>query len=534
MISRRRRVQPRRLHYLIRIAGVVLAVILGDTPGHAELPVEWKERFWNPHSLEDDFVVPLPCGGAMAFRRVDTPLPENWLTDFRIQLGSASNDDNYASFVRFDHIAGSLSERNDPATRHYFIGKYEVTQDQYSSVMDADCPRESLRGRLPQTRISWFDAVNFAKTLTVWLNKNAPEALPTEDGPRAFLRLPTETEWEFAARGGRAVGEGEFRRQMFPMEEGELSEYVWHQSSQSCNGQYQLVGQLKPNPLGIFDILGNVEEIVLNPFHMNRGGRLHGQTGGMLLKGGSCLTDSRRLSTAARTEFHYFNSRTGEPMTLESAGFRVLIAAPIVVSHQRLQALSRDWPEAATYRAGPAEESLSADPAQSLVDLADATTDIEIRDALKQVSAIVRARDSARADVQRRAVETSIQSAAFIIRQYKVDASEMNALETVMDIMGERPKDPESRANWDAAKRALDTVKMRLQLNKNVYAAVLTQTANDYAPQLLQTQLDIVVDRFERLGAGHLARNAETFTEHVQRWQSTGGLDIDKLTEELK
>ena len=79
------------------------------------------------------------------------------------------------------------------------------------------------------------------------------------------MRLPTEEEWEYAARGGAAVSELDFLGRTFPMPEG-TSRYAWFQGPRSAAGRAQPVGMLEPNPLGLHDILGNVGELVLEPF----------------------------------------------------------------------------------------------------------------------------------------------------------------------------------------------------------------------------------------------------------------------------
>ena len=73
-----------------------------------------------------------------------------------------------------------------------------------------------------------------------------------------FYRLPTEAEWEYAARAGTTstwfFGEAESR----------LADYAWFEAN--SDGQYQKVGRKLPNPWGLHDMLGNVSEWVLDQF----------------------------------------------------------------------------------------------------------------------------------------------------------------------------------------------------------------------------------------------------------------------------
>ncbi|MCX7362776.1 MAG: SUMF1/EgtB/PvdO family nonheme iron enzyme, partial [Alphaproteobacteria bacterium] len=137
----------------------------------------------------------------------------------------------------------------------------------------------------PKAGVSWFDAVEFTRRLNRWIYENRLDALPKASGRAGFARLPSEAEWEFAVRGGLAVGDAERGNSTFVPANADLSKYAWFSSPGSSAGEAQPVGLLDPNPLGLFDMLGNVEELVLDQFRLNRVGRLHGQPGGIVVRG---------------------------------------------------------------------------------------------------------------------------------------------------------------------------------------------------------------------------------------------------------
>jgi formylglycine-generating enzyme required for sulfatase activity len=228
----------------------------------------------------------MACGGAMALRPVEIPTT-GWLDDRRVELGQADEERGYKEGRHLDFLAGAFSATDgDGKKRVFYIAKYEATRDQYAVVKGEGCPRPSMRGRLPVTDISWFDAVEFSRRYTEWLLKHAREQLPVEGLEPGFLRLPTEVEWEFAGRGGPKVDEADFLSPLFPMPEGGLAQYAWHESTQSAEGRLHPVGLLQPNPLGLHDVLGNAAEMTLLPFQLDHRGRPHGQAGGFATRGG--------------------------------------------------------------------------------------------------------------------------------------------------------------------------------------------------------------------------------------------------------
>ncbi len=119
----------------------------------------------------------------------------------------------------------------------YYIGKTEVTQELWQAVMGST-PSNFSGTNLPVEKVSWDDCQTFITKLNSLTGKN--------------FRLPTEAEWEFAARGGnKSLGYKYSGSNM-------LSNVAWFYDNSSS--KTHPVGTKAPNELGIYDMSGNVWE----------------------------------------------------------------------------------------------------------------------------------------------------------------------------------------------------------------------------------------------------------------------------------
>lgn len=119
----------------------------------------------------------------------------------------------------------------------FYISKYEVTQALWKAVMGNN-PSRVKGDSLPVTCVSWLDATSFIYRLNKLTGKK--------------YRLPTEAEWEYAARGG-AYSQG----YKFSGSDN-LEEVAWYRKN--SKRQPHPVGLLQPNELGVYDMSGNVYE----------------------------------------------------------------------------------------------------------------------------------------------------------------------------------------------------------------------------------------------------------------------------------
>jgi len=412
-------------------AAIALALLAAaGMAGAQQAPATWPEENWNPQPLADDLVLPLPCGGAMAWRAVPTPVAQGAMADRPALMGQADPQTDYVEYLRQGFIAGPFPGPAGQPPRFY-LAKYEISRDQWSAVMSETCPAlPSQGGRVAKTEVGWVDAVNFTARLTAYLSRNAVQKLPRRDEAVAYVRLPSEDEWEFAARGGAAVGEFEFSARTYPMEGG-MQRHAWFQGPRSAAGQPRPIGARAANPLGLHDVYGNAAEWTLEPFRLNKIGRYHGQAGGGVVRGGDFMTPDSALRSSLRVELPPFDMRTGEPLRLRNVGLRPALGLVVTTADARVPEFRAAFDAEAQSRSTAAD-----DPQRLLQVLHDEATDPTVRQGLARVQATLRAESRARADQEAETIRAQITFAAAMARQVLLAEGNSEVLRISGDVMG--------------------------------------------------------------------------------------------------
>jgi formylglycine-generating enzyme required for sulfatase activity len=205
-------------------------------------------------------------------------------------------------------MMGSNSGDDDEKPVHevelssYYIGENEVTQAQWKAVMGNNPSYFKDCDQCPVENVSWNDVQDFIRKLNELTGKN--------------YRLPTEAEWEFAARdGGKSCGYKYSGSNLF-------SSVGWYKGNSSDKSKP--VGSKQANELGIFDMSGNVWEWCSDwygsysgTFQRNPQGASSGQN--RVLRGGSWSSEASNCRVTVRNSYN-------PEIRINSNGFRLVLS----------------------------------------------------------------------------------------------------------------------------------------------------------------------------------------------------------------
>lgn len=383
------------------VATLFIFMLLAGSPGGngllvgvalAEVP---PQTMYNPKPAENDLVLPMPGEAEMVFLRVPVPGKGFWGDQDRIiQIGDAAG--GIFEGLQRTQISGSFPvDKGD--IWEIVLAKYELTRGQYAAVMGMETllavsgdPEDqklpTLKGRAlrdalmrPLTYVSYGDILEFIRRYNLWLfDPEHPEriaAMPRVDGAPGFMRLPSEDEWEYCARGGVAsIQAGTFDNSL-PFPTAEAQEYAWHLG----NAKHQLrpVGLRKADALGFYDLFGNAQEMTSGMF---RPEIWQGKPGGVAVRGGSVSTQPADLRSAQRAELDVYawnvDKKTIEERRSFNTGLRLAIGSNVVVTSAQRTQIEKEYE---SYRADlrrtmPVGRTLDNLVAQATVQLGSADT----------------------------------------------------------------------------------------------------------------------------------------------------------------
>ncbi|MDQ0655994.1 SUMF1/EgtB/PvdO family nonheme iron enzyme [Paenibacillus sp. W2I17] len=193
------------------------------------------------------------------------------------------------------------------AIEPFHVMKYPVTQQLFHFVMHEE-EIEPIVSKLPITEVSWMDAIAFCNELSRKLGRMECYTVTNESENTIYhkiangFRLLSDAEWQYACKAG-STGYRYAR----------IDQIAWYQGN--SNGSVHKVGQLLPNPWGLYDLIGNVWEWCWDLYDAERYGNYR------VFRGGSWAeVENNCGSTSRRKSMPNFK--------IDDLGFRIALTNP--------------------------------------------------------------------------------------------------------------------------------------------------------------------------------------------------------------
>jgi formylglycine-generating enzyme required for sulfatase activity len=468
----------------------------------------------NPPPAEGNLTLPMPHEASMVFRPIFIGTGKNPFVLKQFNMGDPTGDptNDFKEYLTRVGIGGAfLNQAKGQPDWLYYLGKYEVTAAQYAAVMESASPAQS-NSHYPIQKISWFEAQEFIHKYNLWLFSHARDRLPRCGETVGFLRLPTEVEWEFAARGGTALEPEQFRAR-HPYLKEPLSNYEWFSGPSSSHNALQPVGVLAPNPLSLHDMLGNVAEMTSSLYQVEY---YQGRVGGFVARGGHYLTRESDVRASLRAEQPFYNLNL-QPQRSPTLGIRLAISCTIFtgLDTAELREYWNDWRGNLTRQESPAGSSTAPPATQTNIKL------VEVAKIVRQVLAEASLSQDTKRQLE--IVQASFGNIEAVIKQAEVD----QALAWV------RIATTRGLYIADALKKRLPPLRNALQLAKSSGVSTATvdemQKSLDSLLETIEKTLREYAQSLDQLDKLEKDSREQAFTQYLGELTRTGGVDQIKV-----
>lgn len=524
----------------------LVAGLLALTLAHPTYAQGWLEEDYNPNPADGDILLPAPCGGTIAFREVLTNQTDEsgkgLFADQEVWMGwGGARSSAFREGEWKGYVSGGLVRDNH---RAYLIGKYEVTAGQLRAVMECTDPAQwvsDIDDGLPATSITVLEAQQFAHRYTLWLYENHHDLLPETNDGAPFARLPTEAEWEFATRGGLTVSDTLRRNERFPMD-GSIDDYAWHNATSSADGAVQFIGLKRPNPLGLYDVYGNVAELVMEAFRINKAGRMHGQAGAMTIKGGAFTDPAQTLRSGTRQEMPLYSTELpGKMVRRRDVGLRLVISGSAAGDTLRSEALATGWPQLTE-----ADDSTDEAPLDGLRQIADETSDRELRNRVNRVTNQINSELQRREELEAAALDSLLLSSAVVTQRLRGIAQNIESLRNDLkahhlraqlrdtDLPADASEsDRIARENQELTVRRYENQLSEFGVFAEVYADALLTSLETYDRTRFVETARAKIDGLTRQGRQNLANSLAYFGVQIRDYDDSRAWDRSAVVLEM-
>ncbi len=250
------------------------ALSLSDQPNAGDSPGQSNTLGIVSEKPSEEPFVELPDGRFMVPYTTTIPGTDIDFTMIPVPAGKFTMGSPESEADRRDDEGPQFEVSVEP----FWIGKYEVTWAEYKKYMQLDKVFKALQGKglREVTAENEIDGITAPSSLydpsftfEAGEAPNQPAATMTQFAAKqytkwlsltsnTFYRLPYETEWEYACRAGTTTA------YYFGDDEDELEDHAWY--IDNADEERHPVGELKPNPWGLYDMYGNVAEWVLDEY----------------------------------------------------------------------------------------------------------------------------------------------------------------------------------------------------------------------------------------------------------------------------